>query len=159
MNTANGTANGNTNAGPAAAAAGQTPVHSAHLGDSAAITINTVTVSDGTIIAYKDWGRGKPVVFSHGWPLQGDAWENQMLFLAMHGYRVVAHDRRGHGLSSQPWTATTWTPTRTIWLPCSTRSTSTTSLWSAIPLAAAKWRAIWAAMAAAGWHAPCWSLP
>ena len=69
----------------------------------AAVTVNTVTVTDGTLIHYKDWGRGPAVVFSHGWPLQGDAWENQMLFLASHGYRVVAHDRRGHGLSSQPW--------------------------------------------------------
>ena len=66
-------------------------------------TINTVTVADGTVIHYKDWGSGEPVVFSHGWPLQGDAWEDQMMFLATHGYRVIAHDRRGHGLSSQPW--------------------------------------------------------
>jgi non-heme chloroperoxidase len=66
-------------------------------------TINTVTTRDGTIIRYTDWGDGPVVVFSHGWPLQGDAWEDQMLFLAEHGYRVVAHDRRGHGLSSKPW--------------------------------------------------------
>ncbi len=62
-----------------------------------------LTVKDGTIIHYKDWGSGPPVVFSHGWPLQGDAWEDQMFFLASNGYRVIAHDRRGHGLSSQPW--------------------------------------------------------
>ena len=62
-----------------------------------------LTVADGTVIHYKDWGSGQPVVFSHGWPLQGDAWEDQMFFLASHGYRVIAHDRRGHGLSSQPW--------------------------------------------------------
>jgi len=62
-----------------------------------------LTVADGTVIHYKDWGKGQPVVFSHGWPLQGDAWEDQMFFLASHGYRVIAHDRRGHGLSSQPW--------------------------------------------------------
>jgi non-heme chloroperoxidase len=66
-------------------------------------TINSVTVADGTVIHFKDWGSGAPVVFSHGWPLQGDAWEDQMFFLASHGYRVIAHDRRGHGLSSQPW--------------------------------------------------------
>ncbi|SDX24026.1 non-heme chloroperoxidase [Collimonas sp. OK242] len=67
-------------------------------------TGNTVTTKDGTLIHYKDWGTGPVVVFSHGWPLQGDAWEDQMMFLATNGYRVIAHDRRGHGLSSQPWT-------------------------------------------------------
>src|SRR5437899_6980536 len=54
-------------------------------------------------IYYKDWGKGQPLVFSHGWPLSGDAWEDQMIFLASHGYRCIAHDRRGHGRSSQPW--------------------------------------------------------
>lgn len=63
-----------------------------------------LTVRDGTQLYYKDWGSGKPVVFSHGWPLSADAWEDQMLFLAAHGYRCIAHDRRGHGRSSQPWT-------------------------------------------------------
>jgi len=66
-------------------------------------TINSITVRDGTIIHFTDWGNGPAVVFSHGWPLQGDAWEDQMMFLAQHGYRVIAHDRRGHGLSSKPW--------------------------------------------------------
>lgn len=65
--------------------------------------MDTVTMRDGTRIFYKDWGRGQPVVFSHGWPLTADAWEDQMLFLAERGYRCVAHDRRGHGRSSQPW--------------------------------------------------------
>jgi non-heme chloroperoxidase len=64
---------------------------------------NTITVSDGTQIYYKDWGSGQPVVFSHGWPLSADAWEDQMVFLGFHGYRCIAHDRRGHGRSSQPW--------------------------------------------------------
>jgi non-heme chloroperoxidase len=66
-------------------------------------TIDTVTVHDGTRIHFTDWGHGTPVVFSHGWPLSGDAWEDQMLFLADHGYRVIAHDRRGHGRSSKGW--------------------------------------------------------
>jgi non-heme chloroperoxidase len=63
----------------------------------------TITVKDGTQIYYKDWGTGQPVVFSHGWPLSADAWEDQMLFLAARGYRCIAHDRRGHGRSDQPW--------------------------------------------------------
>jgi non-heme chloroperoxidase len=63
----------------------------------------TITTKDGTQIYYKDWGAGQPVVFSHGWPLSADAWEDQMVFLGTHGYRVIAHDRRGHGRSSQPW--------------------------------------------------------
>lgn len=62
-----------------------------------------ITTKDGTEIYYKDWGSGTPVVFSHGWPLNSDAWESQMVFLASHGYRCIAHDRRGHGRSSQPW--------------------------------------------------------
>lgn len=63
----------------------------------------TITTTDGTQIYYKDWGTGQPIVFSHGWPLSADAWEDQMIFLAARGYRCIAHDRRGHGRSSQPW--------------------------------------------------------
>ena len=62
---------------------------------------NTFTTKDGTTIYYKDWGTGPVVTFSHGWPLSADAWDAQMLFLAQHGFRCVAHDRRGHGRSSQ----------------------------------------------------------
>ncbi|SMF70622.1 non-heme chloroperoxidase [Tistlia consotensis] len=63
----------------------------------------TFTTRDGTELFYKDWGSGQPIVFSHGWPLSGDAWDAQLLFFGSRGYRVIAHDRRGHGRSAQPW--------------------------------------------------------
>ena len=63
----------------------------------------TITTKDGTQIYYKDWGKGQPVVFSHGWPLSSLDWDTQMLFFGQQGYRVIAHDRRGHGLSTQTW--------------------------------------------------------
>ena len=66
--------------------------------------MSTITTTDGTEIYYKDWGEGPAVTFSHGWPLNSDAWDGQMLFLAKHGFRAIAHDRRGHGRSSQPAT-------------------------------------------------------
>lgn len=65
--------------------------------------MSTITTKDGTQIYYKDWGEGRPIVFSHGWPLSADAFEDQMFFLTQRGYRCIAHDRRGHGRSSQPW--------------------------------------------------------
>ena len=77
--------------------AGKPHLHHAHGGTGMLAT------ADGTKIFYKDWGSGPPVVFSHGWPLQADSWDDQMFFLASQGYRCIAHDRRGHGRSSQPW--------------------------------------------------------
>src|ERR1019366_7367681 len=66
--------------------------------------MGTITTTDGTEIFYKDWAPGQPIVFSHGWPLSGDDWDAQMMFFLQHGYRVIAHDRRGHGRSTQTWT-------------------------------------------------------
>src|SRR5260370_14957147 len=66
-------------------------------------SMTSIKTKDGTKIAYKDWGKGQPILFSHGWPLASDAWDAQMLSFGQHGYRVVAHDRRGHGQSDQPW--------------------------------------------------------
>ena len=65
--------------------------------------MTTITTKDGTQIYYKDWGKGQPIVFSHGWPLSADDWDGQMLFFGQRGYRVIAHDRRGHGRSTQTW--------------------------------------------------------
>jgi non-heme chloroperoxidase len=87
-------------AGAAAIASSSTPAL-AHTG--AASPAKAVTAKDGTSIFYKDWGKGQPIVFSHGWPLTADAWDAQMLFFGMQGFRVIAHDRRGHGRSSQTW--------------------------------------------------------
>src|SRR6266850_923138 len=81
-----------------ARAAGNPASQADHSGDT---HMSTITVKDGTTIYYKDWGKGPVVTFSHGWPLSSDAWDGQMLFLAQNGFRVVAHDRRGHGRSSQ----------------------------------------------------------
>ena len=78
---------------------------------------------DGAKIFYKDWGVGQPIVFSHGWPLSGDDWDGQMLYFSQLGYRVIAHDRRGHGRSTKRGAAMTWTPMRTISPRCSKRST------------------------------------
>jgi non-heme chloroperoxidase len=76
----------------------QSKNRSHHTGDK---QMNTITTKDGVTIYYKDWGKGEPIVFSHGWPLSADDWDTQMMFFLSHGYRVIAHDRRGHGRSSQ----------------------------------------------------------
>ena len=93
-------------AAAASLAVGLQPVaaHAAqsHTGATQMIS-STIVTKDGVQIYYKDWGKGQPIVFSHGWPLSSDAWEDQMFFLANHGFRCIAHDRRGHGRSSQPW--------------------------------------------------------
>src|SRR5688572_3262299 len=65
--------------------------------------MGTINTKDGTSIFYKDWGKGRPIVFCHGWPLNADAWDEQLFYFASKGYRVLAHDRRGHGRSGQPW--------------------------------------------------------
>ncbi len=87
--------------------------------------MSTITTKDGTEIYYKDWGEGPAVTFSHGWPLNSDAWDGQMLFLAQNGFRAIAHDRRGHGRSSQPSSGNDMA----ISPPLSRPSTSTTSPW------------------------------
>jgi non-heme chloroperoxidase len=75
--------------------------------------MSSFTTKDGVEIFYKDWGTGQPIVFSHGWPLSADDWDAQMMFLLNRGYRVIAHDRRGHGRSTRPALATTWITTPT----------------------------------------------
>jgi non-heme chloroperoxidase len=94
-------------AGAAAAAAAHLPLAAMAAAPmhnpQGATPVSTMTTKDGTQIYYKDWGKGQPVVFSHGWPLSSDAWEAQMFFLASNGFRCIGHDRRGHGRSSQPW--------------------------------------------------------
>jgi non-heme chloroperoxidase len=75
----------------------------------------TITVKDGTQIYFKDWGKGQPIVFSHGWPLSADDWDGQMLFFGQRGYRVIAHDRRGQAAPAKPGTGMRWIPMQMIW--------------------------------------------
>ena len=99
--------------------------------------MGTITTKDGTQIFYKDWGKGQPVVFSHGWPLNADAWDDQMLF-ADNGYRAIAHDRRGHGRSSQPWNGNDLDTYADDLAQLIERSSCRRWSWSATPPAAAK---------------------
>jgi non-heme chloroperoxidase len=87
----------------AAAALPTSIVHASTSPTNGTKQMNFIETKDKTRIAYKDWGTGQPILFSHGWPLSGDAWEGQMLYFGSLGYRVIAHDRRGHGKSDQPW--------------------------------------------------------
>ena len=99
--------------------------------------MSTITTKDGTTIHFEDWGSVRPVVLSHGWPLSADSWESQALHLRSNGFRVVTHDRRGHGRSSQPGMATTWTTTPTIWRNSSrTWPWKTRCSWAFRPVAA-----------------------
>ena len=101
--------------------------------------MGTITTNDGTQIFYKDWGTGQPVVFSHGWPLNADAWDDQAMLVADNGYRAIAHDRRGHGRSSQPWTGHDLdTYADDLAAAHRARSTCATWSWSATPPAAAR---------------------
>src|SRR3954467_14552765 len=85
----------------AMAAASKDASRSASNGNSKGKLMSTITTKDGVEIFYKDWGKGQPIMFHHGWPLSADDWDAQMIFFLQHGYRVIAHDRRGHGRSSQ----------------------------------------------------------
>ena len=89
--------------GAAGLATALPPLFEAQAAQQGELTMTTFTTSDGVEIFYKDWGSGQPIVFSHGWPLSADAWDAQMLFFAQNGYRVIAHDHRGHGRSAQPY--------------------------------------------------------
>ena len=107
----------------------------------------TITTSDGVEIFYKDWGSGQPIVFSHGWPLSSDDWDNQLLFFLQHGYRVVAHDRRGHGRSTQVGDGHDMDHYADDLAASSSTSICTTPSTSGIRPVAAKWCTIWPATA------------
>jgi len=107
----------------------------------------TITTKDGTQIYYKDWGKGQPIVFSHGWPLTADDWDGQMLFFGQHGYRVIAHDRRGHGRSTQTWDGNEMDTYADDLAPCLKNSIFRTPSWWGTPPVVVKSPATWAAMA------------
>ena len=123
--------------------------------------MSTITTKDGTQIYYKDWGpkNAQPIVFHHGWPLSSDDWDTQMLYFVAKGYRVVAHDRRGHGRSSQVSEATTWTTMPPTPPRSSSTSTCATPSTSAIRPAAARRLATSPATAKAASPSWCSSAP
>jgi non-heme chloroperoxidase len=101
--------------------------------------MSTIKTNDGTEIYYKDWGEGQPIVFSHGWPLSADDWDTQMLFFLGKGFRVIAHDRRGHGRSTQPGDGHDMDHYADDLAALTAHSTSRVRCMSAIRPAAAKW--------------------
>jgi non-heme chloroperoxidase len=118
--------------------------------------MGTITTSDGTQIFYKDWGSGQPVVFSHGWPLNADAWDDQAMLVASNGYRAVAHDRRAHGPSSQPWDGHDLDTYADDLAALIEQLDLREVVLVATPPAGARSPAMWAATAPAGWPRRCW---
>ena len=106
-------------------------------------TMSTIATKDGTEIFYKDWGKGQPIVFHHGWPLSADDWDNQMMFFLAQGYRVIAHDRRGHGRSTQTDTGNEMDTYASDVTALAEALTSGAPSMSAIPPAAARWCTTW----------------
>src|SRR5947209_15182237 len=112
--------------------------------------MNTITTKDGVEIFYKDWGEGQPIVFSHGWPLSADDWDAQMMFFVTRGYRVIAHDRRGHGRSTQTSDGHDMDHYADDLAAVTTHLDLKNAVLSVIPPVAARWSIIWHGMARAG---------
>ena len=114
-----------------------------------------LTLKDGSYLHFKDWGSGQPIVFSHGWPLTADAFEDQMLFLGSKGFRVIAHDRRGHGRSAQPWMVIIWISMLMTWLNLPRISILKMPYMLDTLPAVGKWLVILAGMGRSGWQKRC----
>jgi non-heme chloroperoxidase len=117
--------------------------------------MTTITTKDGTQIYYNDWGTGQPIVFSHGWPLSADAFEDQMFFLASRGYRCIAHDRRSHGRSSQPWNGNDLDTYADDLAELVQKLDLKDAIHVGPPPAAERWRAISAGTAPSAWPKRC----